>query len=108
MRKFKFRGNTPDGKFVYGDLIHDDKGLLILSEGQMHRVEEVALFVGVDKKGREVYEGDVVFGDSGHTFVVELEPHGCAFQSVNGRRNYSSLTFQMFGRNDLSQFSLDS
>ena len=71
MRQIKFRGvDVKTGAYVFGDLIHDDKGRLILSGGQMHRVEEVAQFVWKDSKGREVYENDKVLDKFGEEYTA--------------------------------------
>lgn len=63
MREIEFRGKTADGQEVYGDLIHDDAGVLIRTRrGEMFRVDEetVAQLIARDRFGRKVYEGDEV------------------------------------------------
>ena len=73
-RQIKFRGETPDGQIVYGDLIHDDAGELILEGGQMHRVANVAQLVRLDTKRREVYEGDKVLDKFGEEYTAHWTP----------------------------------
>ena len=68
MRPIKFRGKDIDsGEVVYGNLIYDAKGTTYITRIKMtdspcNRVdpESVAQFVGYDKHGREVYEGDIL------------------------------------------------
>ena len=66
MRQIKFRGKTPEGKFVYGDFVQhgpsENKPGIIDDEGFYREVDPdtVAQLVGCDKNGKEVYEGDTV------------------------------------------------
>lgn len=74
----KFRGRDIDsGEFVYGDLIHDDAGVLIFN-GHYYRVdkESVAQLVGYDKNGRKVYEGDIVTDKNGRELTASLVAAG--------------------------------
>lgn len=64
MRVIKFRGVTPHGKYVFGDLIHTETGVAIRPFGDYampfgYRVlpESVAQFTGLkDAIGQEIYE----------------------------------------------------
>lgn len=65
MRTIKFRGKSLFGDFVYGDLVHDGRDVLIQThdtwDGGATRVEpeSVGQFTNCyDKDGTEIYEGD--------------------------------------------------
>lgn len=67
MRQIKFCGKTFEWKFVYGDLIHDEKGRTYIGnfdggEFNLEQVEpeSVRQFLGYDGEGRELYEGDIL------------------------------------------------
>lgn len=68
MREIKFRGRTPEGQWVYGDLTHERWPLDDYNDDERvcvggHEVMEqsVGEFAGLcDKDGKEIYEGDVV------------------------------------------------
>lgn len=80
MREIKFRGRTPDGKWIYGDLIHsgtDTIGILEADAPCLEAItdvipESVGQFTGLhDKDGKEIYEGDII--DFYSEFWRELE-----------------------------------
>ena len=80
MREIKFRGKAQDGKYYCGDLIHRDNVLNIrMCEGSNTYYidvypETVTQFVGYDKDGYEVYEGDkLVDLEEGYEHLVDLK-----------------------------------
>lgn len=65
MREIKFRGKTTKGKWMYGDFIHQDKFnyAMIKQDNYTACVDEdtVGQYTDLkDKKGAEIYEGDIV------------------------------------------------
>lgn len=80
MRQIKFRGRKFDGTIVYGDFVHtvpmSSFPGVVDFEGFVHEVdpESVAQFVGHDKNGREVYEGDTVVLNS-DDYPLEYKAH---------------------------------
>ena len=60
MRQIKFRGETFDGRLLYGDLIHQH-GKVYIDEacGEcIVKPESVAQFVTTKSDGTDLYEGD--------------------------------------------------
>ena len=53
-RPIKFRGRDKNGKFRYGDFNDIDLGTIFADVDE----DSIALLVGYDSDGREVYEGD--------------------------------------------------
>ena len=117
MREIKFRGKRIDnGELIYGDLLTGGNEFAIINDTWRAVVvpESVAQLVGYDKNGAEVYEGDTLIDESGfckppyNKFVVRLKPHGCKYTiDADGSRDYSCVTFEMRGHNDLSNFRLE-
>lgn len=123
MRKIKFRGlDINSNKFVYGYFFKCGFRFCIVVDnpngnGQtIYHVQpsSVAQLCGRDSQGAEVYEGDTLIDESGfckppyNKFVVRLKPHGYKYTiDADGSRDYSCVTFEMRGHNDLSNFRLE-
>ena len=76
MKKIKFRGIAKDdGQIVFGDLFHLDHKIYI--ENAEVFSQTVAQFVGYDKAGNEVYEGDAVISDIGEGNALIRVMFGC-------------------------------
>lgn len=84
MREIKFRGKTPDGRWVYGDLLHAEhnfkKGIDIVTDTweQVTVIPEtVGQFTGIrDMDGREIYEGDTIDVANGPAYIAFLPQQG--------------------------------
>ena len=71
MRNIKFRGTTPEGEIVYGDLTHHNGNIFI--DDKRVNPDSVAQLVGLDFNGDEIYEGDTVTA-YGKEYPVKLSP----------------------------------
>ena len=64
MRQIKFRGKTVyDDTLIYGDYHQYSRSECAIGDGKhlaFVKPESVAQLVGVDKDGKEVYEGDIL------------------------------------------------
>lgn len=88
MRPIKFRGETFDGKVVYGDLLQFEGKTAICTsvytlvfyaatkkglQGVVNvKPESVVQLVGYDADGNEIYEGDNVWGVGRFVYPAEI------------------------------------
>ena len=70
MREIKFRGVTPKGETVYGDLSNFDTDIYINDRRVLS--ESVEQFAGYDENDDEIYEGDIVVAH-GKEYKVKID-----------------------------------
>ena len=79
LRQIKFRGETFEGKYVYGDFVHyvpmssfcgivDEDGFVNVIKRDSHRQ-----LAGYDVDGNELYEYDTVVDQNGDEYTVYLK-----------------------------------
>ena len=75
MRKIKFRGTAAtDGRIVYGDGAYVTADFECVVERMIYvhcKPDSVSQLIGLDKNGREVYEGDAASYE-GREFIATL------------------------------------
>ena len=82
MREIKFRGNRLDnGEWVYGDLLHLVDGVYISNDNGCNMAQidtdTVVMNTGLkDKKGKDIYDGDILAHNG--------EPFGYVMDGVRG------------------------
>jgi hypothetical protein len=70
MKTIKFRGVTPQGEMVYGDLTHYEGNTFINDKRvDPYRVDQ---FAGYDENGDEVFENDTVISH-GKEYKVKID-----------------------------------
>lgn len=80
MRQIKFRGKKSGhnggvfyGLPLYGDLTDNYTDWFILNDIGLHRVHTIEQLVGLDARGKEVYEGDKLTNpEDGSTFTAGM------------------------------------
>lgn len=77
MREIKFRGVTPKGEVVFGDLTHDGENVFVGDS----RVVSYSQLCGHDMSDDEVYEGDTVIAH-GKEYSVKLVPNYGLFKNL--------------------------
>jgi len=79
MKEIKFRGVTPKGVTVYGDLTHSNGDIFI--DDYKVQPDSVCQLCGYDHDENEVYEGDVVVS-YGKEHTVHLVPKYGIFNNL--------------------------
>ena len=79
MRKIKFRRKNLRGEWIYTELFGEDftnekLAAFAIDLCGTNDYSTISQLVGVDKNGREVYEGDSVVDEWGNEFRVVYEP----------------------------------
>ena len=74
MKTIKFRGRDDTGYPHYGDLTHEGKDVLV--DDVEVDPESVAQFIGCDKDGNEIYEGDEIKSHFGQTCRASFRHYG--------------------------------
>ena len=96
-RPIKFRARCIDGEIIHGDLCHCGKevGIRCKKDDQfgVYEVdpETVAQFVGYDKDGNELYEGDPVRDETGEGWVSLLGRAGLQFKEIGATFDSQTL-----------------
>lgn len=82
MREIKFRGVTPKGEIIIGDLTHYD-GHCFIDDTRVV-ADSVAQFCGLDSDGEELFEGDTVIAlnDYNKEYRVEFAPAYGLFKNL--------------------------
>lgn len=86
MKNIKFRGLTKDGKWIYGDLVHDDfdgtsKIIKVgIKKPNCYAEEVIPETVGqtigtADNTGREIFSGDILTTSRGRIKVLYIDRH---------------------------------
>ena len=79
MKTIKFRGVTKSGDTIIGDLTHSAiTGLpKIWVNGSAVNVDpdSVQMFLGFDKHGNEIFDGDILSDSDGNSVIAHLSPY---------------------------------
>lgn len=79
MNTVKFKGTTPNGETVYGDLTHHADFIFI--DDKRVDPDSVRQLCGFDSADEEVYEGDIVIAH-GKEYPVYLRPAYGVFKNL--------------------------
>ena len=80
-RPIKFRGRDIRGRTLFGDIRHNNGGCFMFDGDFWYEVDSdsIAQFVGYDKDGREIYEGDELTDNraefTGDKVTAVLQPY---------------------------------
>ena len=73
MKAIKFTGRNSYGQWFTGNLVQEACTMIVNNVGRfVVEPESVKQFIGVDKHGREIYEGDIVADEFGNEFKASF------------------------------------
>lgn len=104
MKTYKFRGKEIESNnYVYGFFIRClDDCIIVAAEGlKTVYPDSVAQFIGTDKNGNEVYEGDKFTDKYGHILTARLRSEGvCKDEHIRFDWMPDNCDFMLVKEND--------